>query len=194
MLNFNFIRLLMASLLISTASQASDWNYKFDPSHSNIVWQAGHFDFSMQSGKFAFVEGNLFFNEKKPSKSKVQAKIKIANIETGDKKFNEHLLSKDFFNIKEFDIATFESQKVKITGKNTGKIIGKLTLLGVTKKVSLNVKFNKIGINPINNKKTAGFSATTTIKRSDFGMNTYLPGISDKVKINIEVEAGAIDD
>lgn len=193
MLNFNFIRSLIVFLIIGNTSLASNWNYKFDPSHSNIMWQAGHFDFSMQSGKFTFVEGNLFFNEKKPSKSKVQAKIKIANIETGDNKFNKHLLSKDFFDIKKFDIATFESQKVKITGKNTGKIIGKLKLLGVTKKVSLNVKFNKIGINPINNKKTVGFSATTTIKRSDFGMNTYLPGISDRVQINIEVEAGAVD-
>lgn len=192
MKSLSIIFTLLSSIFFNTDLFATEWNYKLDPSHSNINWQANHFGFSMQSGKFSFVEGDLFFDEKKPSKSKVFAKIKISNVRTGDKKFNNHLLSKDFFDAKNFSLAKFNSNKIKITGKNTGKIFGTLTLLGKSKKVVLNAKFNKIGINPITKKKTVGFSASTTIKRSNFGMKTYLPGISDKVKINIEAEAIAI--
>ena len=192
MKSLNLIFTLLSLIFIGNSLCAKEFNYKLDPSHSHVSWQASHFNFSMQSGKFSFVEGDLFFDEKKPAKSRVLANIKIANVETGDKKFNEHLLSKDFFDVKNFSLAKFKSNKIKITGKNTGKIYGDLTLLGKSKKVVLNAKFNKIGINPITKKRTVGFSASTTIKRSDFGMKTYLPGISDKVKINIEVEAAAI--
>lgn len=193
MLNFNLFRVILISLALSFNASAKEWNYKFDPTHSNVTWEAGHFDFSMQSGKFTFVEGEIFFNEKKPAKSKVIAKISIANLKTGDDKFNKHLNSKDFFNSKKFKLATFKSNKIKITGKNTGRIIGELTLMGVSKRVVLTAKFNKIGINPVSNKKTIGFSANAIIKRSDFGMNSFLPGISDKVKIAIQIEANAID-
>ena len=94
-----------------------------------------------------------------------------------------------FFNSEQFPTATFSSNKVEITGPDTAVVTGDLTLVGVTKPVTLDVKLNKIGENPISKLKTAGFSATGVVKRSEFGISYALPGVSDEVQIAIEAEA-----
>ena len=186
------VAFLCATLFYCSNIFASEWNYKLDPDHTTVDWKSNHFNFSSPSGKFSQIEGNLYFNEKKPTKSKVEAVITIANLTTGGKKFDEHLKSSDFFNAEKFPIATFKSTRIKMTGKNTAKIYGKLTLLGVEKIIRLDTRFNKVGINPVTKKKTAGFSATARIKRSEFGMKYGIPSISDDLKLQIEVEATVI--
>jgi polyisoprenoid-binding protein YceI len=168
-------------------AQAAE-TYKLDPMHTQVVWSINHFGFSNPSGKFASIDGTLTLDEAKPEDSKVTATITIANLFTGLDKLNEHLLSDKFFDAKQFPTATFTSTKVETTGKDTAKVTGDLTVHGVTKPVVLDVTLNKIGENMMK-KKTAGFSATTTIKRSDFGMTTYLPMLGDEVKLSIESEA-----
>ena len=92
--------------------------------------------------------------------------------------------------LKKFQTATFVSNKINVTGKNTAKIQGILTLHGVSKPVTLDVKLNKVGDSPITHKRTGGFTATANLKRSDFGITQYIPGLGDEVKLNIiEVEA-----
>ena len=108
---------------------------------------------------------------------------------TGVEKLDTHLKSDSFFDVDKFPSASFISDKVVPSDNNTAKVYGNLILHGVTKQVVLDVKLNKLGESPVNHKKTAGFSATTTIKRSDFGINYALPGVSDEVKISIESEA-----
>lgn len=162
--------------------------YALDTNHTNIVWSINHFGFSNPSGKFTKVEGQLVLDEANPANSKVSMTLSPANILTGIDKLDEHLKSKDFFDVEQFPNATFVSTKVALTGKDTAKVTGTLTLHGISKPVTLDVKLNKIGVNMFN-KKTAGFSAFTTIKRSDFGINTYLPALVDDVKISIESEA-----
>lgn len=181
---------VLSALYLSTplSANAAD-KYNFDPNHTAVIWQANHFGFSNPSGRFMGIEGVLTLDEKKPENSSVIATIPTGNIVTGIDKFNEHLKSKDFFNVTEFPNATFVSSKIELSGKEIAKVHGTLTLLGVSKAVILNVKLNKIGDNPIIKKRTAGFSASTTIKRSDFGMNYALPGVSDEVQITIETEA-----
>jgi polyisoprenoid-binding protein YceI len=114
--------------------------------------------------------------------------IPLANLLTGIPKLDEHLASKDFFDAATYPTATFVSTKVTLTGKETAKVEGNLTVHGVTKPEVLHVTLNKIGENMFK-KPTAGFSATATIKRSDFGLTTYLPALSDEVKLYIESEA-----
>ena len=186
------IFLPLAVALFSFSAQAAD-NYKFDPHHTSVVWTANHFGFSNPSGKFSEVEGDITLDEKNPAKSKVNVTVKIANLFTGYDKFDNHLKSNDFFNVEKFATATFVSTKIALTGKNTAKVTGNLTLVGVTKPVTLNVKLNKMGVSPISQKKTAGFTATALIKRSDFGINYAVPAVGDNVKLLIEAEA-AIDD
>ena len=81
------------------------------------------------------------------------------------------------------------SDEIIRTGKKTAKIHGMLTVRGITKPITLDATLNKAGENPISNKMSVGFSAVTQLKRSEFNINTLLPGLGDDVKINIELEA-----
>ena len=133
-------------------------------------------------------EGTLELDQDKIQNSKVNATIHVNEIVTGVAELDKHLRSEGFFNVKKFPIATFVSNKVDRAGKGKAIVHGTLTLHGVSKPVVLNVKLNKIGINPINNKITAGFTAYTTLKRSDFGLTELLPGLGDEITLDIEAE------
>ncbi len=163
--------------------------YKIDPNHINIVWQADHFGFSSPYGKFNDVEGEVVLDEKEPQNSSVKIVIKANSINTGIERFDNHLKTSDFFNTDQFPEIIFESSSIQSNSNNSGVIRGYLTLLGIKKSIELQVKLNKIGLNPISQKKTIGISAFAKIKRSDFNMKYGLPGIGDVVKINIEAEA-----
>lgn len=182
---FAALTILAASTNLSLAAE----KYKLDPRHTNIIWKVGHFGFSFPSGKFTNTEGTLILDEKDLSKSKIEVTIKLATITTGEKKFDNHLSSPDFFNVKKFKVAKFKSTEIVMKSNNKAKIHGALTLNGVTKPIVLDAKLNKIGPSPATKQKTAGFSATATIKRSEFGIKFGLPAIEDNVKIDIETEA-----
>ncbi|MBI1275541.1 polyisoprenoid-binding protein [bacterium] len=181
--------LMLTSVMLSSSPVWAADMYEFDPMHSNIVWQANHFGFSSPSGRFTKAEGTLTLDEEKPERSKVEVVIYPGSVNTGIEKFDDHLRSKDFLDSEKFPTARFVSTSVEVTGKNTADVTGDFTLHGVTKPVVLEVTLNKLDENPMSHKKTAGFSAITTIKRSDFGINTALPGVSDKVNIDMEIEA-----
>jgi polyisoprenoid-binding protein YceI len=174
---------------VNTKSFAEVPQYQIEKNHTSVVWFANHFGYSDSSGKFTDIDGTITFDEKSPTSSVVDVTIKIASLSTGLPKFEQHLKTADFFNIEKYETAKFVSKKVVVTGKNKAKVHGELTLVGVTKPVVLDVKFNKIGTSPITQKETIGFSATGEITRSEFGINYGIPGVSDKVKLVIEAEA-----
>lgn len=174
-----------SAFLFSLATWAD--TYTLDPSHSYVLFHINHFGFSNPSGKW-FVNGTLALDEAHPQNSKVDVTIKIADMDTGIAELDKHLKSPLFFDADKYPTATFVSNKVTLTGKHSAKVQGMLTVHGVTKPVTLDVTLNRIGINPIDNIKTAGFTASTKIKRSDFGMTALLPGLGDEVKVNIEAE------
>jgi polyisoprenoid-binding protein YceI len=162
--------------------------YIFDSDHSNILYHVNHFDFSDSSGKWVF-NGTLLLDEAKPENSKVSITIPIDKIDTGVALLDEHLRGKLFFDAAHFPTATFESTKILVTGKDTAKVIGVLTLHGVSHVVTLDVKLNKLGINFATEKEAVGFTGSTQIKRSDFDIFTLLPEVGDDVKIEIQAEA-----
>ena len=134
--------------------------------------------------------GNLTFDAADVTKSTLKVTIKTASIDTHFARRNKDLMSPDFLNVAEFPEMTFKSTSVEKTGDKEGKVTGELTLLGVTKPVSMDVTFNKIAPNPFNkNTPTAGFEAHTAIKRSDFGMKAEIPNIGDEVDISIDAQA-----
>ena len=189
-----FIKVVMLSALslpLALPAFAAPESYTLDPSHTNIIWFANHFGFSSPSGKFTAVKGTVSLDEDNTEASKVNVIITLGSVITGVEKLDEHLKTDAFFDIAKFPTASFVSDNVNMTGKDTAVVHGNLILHGITKPVILDVTLNKIGENPITHKKTVGFSATTTIKRSDFGMNYGVPGIGDDVKIMIEAEANA---
>lgn len=184
---FRYVTTLVITLFAATGIAAPE-TYTLDPAHTYVLWQVNHFGFSHPSGKW-MAEGTLSIDQEKPEEGKLDVTIKVANIVTGIPKFDAHLKSADFFDVSKYPIATFKSTKIAVTGKDTAEVTGNLTLHGVTKSVTLNVKLNKLDASPVTQKMTAGFSATATIKRSDFGIDKFAPGVSDDAAVVIEAEA-----
>ncbi|MFA6303370.1 MAG: YceI family protein [Legionella sp.] len=183
----NLLRVCVLSCITALPVYASE-NYVIDKDHSFVLWHIDHLGFSTQSGKW-YVNGTLELDKQKPQNSKVQVSIDIANMDTGNPELDKHLQAAEFFDTAHFPKATFESNKVVPVGKDKAKVTGILTLHGISKPVTLQVKFNKEGKNPIYDRQTVGFSATGDIKRSDFGMKTLLPALGDTVHLDISAEA-----
>ena len=184
--SFAFIVVVLMATMQSAAFSAEQ--YTLDPEHTFVSYQVNHLGFSNQVGKWP-ASGILKLDKNKPQNSKVAVKIIVDDMVTGIDELDKHLKSELFFDVARYPVATFTSHKVEVTSKNTAKVYGALVLHGVSKPVVLAVKLNKAGQNPMSDKLTVGFSASTTIKRSDFGMSTFLPAIGDDVVIDIEAEA-----
>ena len=127
------IAFVFSSLVIFGSEIFAAEIYEFDSNHTQIIWHADHFGFSHPAGKFTDISGKINFDEKNPEKSSLQVLIKIASLNTGLKKFDDHLLGIDFFDEVKYPTAKFISNKIQITKRNQAKIFGELTLRGVKK-------------------------------------------------------------
>ncbi len=166
--------------------------YNADPAHTLIGWRVSHFGFNDYFGIFGDATGTLTLDPTNPNAAKVDITIPVSKVTTANAGLTDHLLragkeggKPDFFGPAPAD-AKFASTSVVASG-TTAKITGNLTLNGVTKPVVLDTKFSGAGDNPFNKKATIGFHATTTIKRSDFGVNMGIPFVSDEVALDISV-------
>ena len=166
--------------------------YAADPNHSLIGWEVNHFGFSDYFGIFGDVAGTLSIDPANPDAAKVDVTIPVANVTTASKGLTDHLLrpgkdggKPDFFGPAPAP-ARFVSTSVKAEG-TTAMITGDLTLNGVTRPVTFEAEFTGAGTNPFNKKQTVGFEAETSIKRSDFGIDAYIPFVSDEVELEISV-------
>jgi len=175
-----------AGLALSTSAFAAD--YKFDPSHAQILFSYDHLGYSTTYGLFSGFEGTATIDENNIAASSVKLEIKIDDMLTGWKGRDDHFKSDDFFKAGQFPVATFESTKVESTGDKTAKITGNLTIAGQTKEIVMDAKLNKIAPHPRKKVGWAGFDAETVLKRNDFGLGKFAPFVSDEVAIKISVE------
>ena len=173
----------------ATPIQAVSGTYKLDPAHTDVLVQWNHMGFSNPTAHFGNAEGTLVFDAADPSKSSVQVTLPLSGLNSFTGKFDEHLRSADFFDAAKFPTATFKSTKVEAAGTNKFTVTGDLTVKDQTKPVVLDVTLNGAGDHPMMKVPAIGFDATTTVKRSDFGVGAYAPAVSDEVKIRITTEA-----
>ncbi|WP_210398094.1 YceI family protein [Motiliproteus sediminis] len=182
----------LASLPVS----AEVAEYRLDPEHSSVLFFVSHMGFADVAGRFGGLQGRLLFDSEAPAQSSVEVTVDAASVTTFHERRDQHLKSPDFFNVVEFPHLTFESTSVAMAGPDRGTLNGNLTLLGVTRPVALELKLNRQGLHTFNKRDwIAGFKATGTLRRSDFGMNYGLVddiGIGDEVELRIEVEATRI--
>ncbi len=172
----------------SGVSSAAD-AYKFDASHAQILFSYDHLGFSTTYGLISGFDGEASIDKDSLENSSVNLEISLKDLmSTGWKARDDHFLSADFFNAAETPMVTFTSTSVEPTGDDTANITGDLTIAGTTKEIVLDAKLNKIAEHPMANKPWAGFNATTTLKRSDFGVEKFTPFVSDEVAITISVE------
>ena len=185
------LRYVALAGLLATAgtAAAAPVTYKLDPGHTMVLFSWNHFGFSNPTANLGQVDGTLVYDEAAPTKSTVEATLPLAGLDTFVPKLDEHLKSADFLDAAKFPTVTFKSTKVTSAGKDKLKVVGDLTVHGVTKPVTLDVTVNKVGPHPMMKVQTAGFDATATIKRSDFGVGAYVPNVSDEIKIHITTEA-----
>ena len=181
--------LVAVAMLFAAPARAEVQHFTLEKPHTQIFFTVNHMGFSNSTGQFHDFDGTIDFNEAAPETSSVNVTIQTASIDMGTKPWDDHLKNADFFNVEKFPTMTFKSTAIKVTGEKTADITGDLTILGVTKPVVLHTTLNKVGQHPMKGTPHAGFSAHTTIKRSDFGMGFGIPNVSDEVQIKIEVEA-----
>lgn len=182
-----------AVVLLATAAHAD--TYVLDKHHAEVRFSWNHLGLSRQSGRFLDVDGRLEFDPVQPAASQLDVTIRVASLTTGVKELDAGLRSKEFLDAAQFPVATFRSTAVRMTGEKTAQVTGDLTLAGRTNPVVLDVKWNFIGehplskINPVyTDMYYTGFSATTQIRRSDWGITRTIPYVSDEIQIGIEAE------
>jgi polyisoprenoid-binding protein YceI len=168
-------------------AQASTWTS--DPAHSEVDFSVSHMTVSNIHGRFGHVTATIVYNEADVTKSTVTATIDVTGVDTGEEARNNHLKTADFFDVATYPTATFTSTSVAKTADGL-TINGNLTLHGVTKPVVLTAQGPRGPVPGMQDHKPhAGFSATTTIKRTDFGVGKFPAAmVGDEIKLDIELE------
>ncbi len=185
---------VLAALLSASASMAlAADKYILDASHSQVVFSYDHLGFSRTYGMFSGFEGEIMFDQESPEKSSVNVSMPTKSMFTGWEKRDGHFMSDDFFGASDTDVISFVSTAVEVTGSDTAKITGDLTMNDTTKSVVLDAKLNQAGTNPLAGKPWAGFNATTTLLRSDFGVGKFAPNVGDEVEVTISLEAMKVE-
>ena len=180
--------LAAAMLACATSAQAAE-TYIIDPAHTYPNFKISHLGFSTMHGRFGDTKGELVIDWEK-NRGSVDIVIDAASVDTGFKKRDDHLRSPDFLNAAEFPEITYVSDDVVIHADKTATVNGELTIMGVSKPVTLAVKSINCGEHPMQKGTfVCGFDAEGKIKRSDFGVTYALPAVGDEMKLEIEVEA-----
>ena len=185
--------LLLAAALTTTASVAfAADRYVLDASHSQVVFNYNHLGYSTTFGMFSGFEGEIMFDKEDPASSSVNVSMPTMSMFTGWEQREAHFMSADFFAAEEGDLITFTSTGIEVTGDETAQITGDLTMNDITQSVVLETRLNQAGEFPFcenQGREWAGFDATTTLKRSDFGLGAFAPAVSDEVEVRISLEA-----
>lgn len=185
---------LIATAAVATTAApafAAEVAYKLDPAHTETTFTIDRFGFTSIIGIFAASEGTIWLDEAAPEKSRVEATVTVDSLLTANPTRDEHIKGERWLNAAKSPTMTFKSTKVEKTGDTTAKVTGDLTIMGVTQPAVLDVKLNKIGTAPNNQKKQAGFTITGQISRKAFGSAGAAGAIGDAVNIRIETLAVA---
>lgn len=190
---------LMLSLVggVVTAQTAATQNpaevqagtYKLDPAHGKITWSVNHLGFSTYTGQFINVAADLTIDPANPSTSTLTATVPLTDVAPNNDALKAHLQTPDFFDAAQFPTASFVATSIVVDADDASEadVTGNLTLRGVTRPVTLEVKFNQAGPS-MGGVYKVGFDGETTIKRSEFGINFALPAVGDEVELHIEGE------
>ena len=183
-----FLPLALAALAgVPLPAQAE--RYAIDSVHTRIGFQVSHAGFSSPIGTFSGAHGSLDFDPGDWSAARVDVRVPVNTLDLGDADWQRRILDGTFLDAKKFPEARFVSTQVEARGDDAALVTGELTLHGVTRPVQLQVRFNKLARHPLTFRRTAGFSATATLSRKDFGMDKWAKLVGDEVRLVLEVEA-----
>lgn len=179
------------STAVETTRTLTTWTV--DPAHSHVEFAVRHLMISTVRGRFGLVHGTVRTNEADPATGEADIEIDADSIDTRESQRDAHLKSADFFDVEKYPKLTFKGSRITDVKGDSFKLTGDLTIHGVTRPVTLDVTSEGRGSDPWGGQR-AGFSATTKIKRSEFGLtwNQLLEtggfAVGDEIKISLDVE------
>ncbi len=182
-------QLSLAAVLVAFGSAARGADtFTVDPVHSSISFITSHAGISYIHGRFNDYSGKFIIDNDDPAKSSFSLSINVDSVDTGNQKRDEHLRAPDYFNAKQFPTLTFQSTKAKKVDGGY-ELVGDLTVHGITKVVTLNLKGGDKLVEFPKGKQRIGVQTTPAINRSEYDMKAGLPSLGDEVLINIAIEA-----
>ncbi len=177
----------MLALGVATAASAAD-TYHLEKTHVDLLFSISHAGFTEKHGSFRDLDATLEYDAAKPENSQVTVVVKTDSLDTAFEPRDKDVKSDKFLDVARYPEMRFVSTKVTREPDQTLRIDGQLTLHGVTRPLTLHARLNKEAPNPFDKRPTLGFSATGSLKRSDFGIATYIPVIGDEVNLTIDAE------
>jgi polyisoprenoid-binding protein YceI len=182
--------LILTAFVALTAFTTISTTWTNDDAHSQLGFTVTHLGIADVSGTFNDIDVLVQSTQPDFSDASFELTAKAASIDTRVEARNNHLKSADFFDAEKYPTLNFKSTGIKKAGKNKYKLSGDLTIHGVTKPVTLDLRYKGSVENPMSKKQTAGFQLTGTIKRSDFNVGPGFPAavISDEVRIKADGE------
>ena len=174
-------------MMAGDLAQAADYQIDKQGQHASVNFKISHLGYSWIYGRFNDFEGTFSWDADKPEASAINVTVNTESVDTNHAERDKHIRSEDFLNVAENATATFTSTGVEVTGDNSAKVSGDLTLNGVTKPVVLDANFIGEGDDPWGGYR-AGFDATTTLNLADFGIDYNLGPASETVELILTVE------
>lgn len=181
---------LLFGLLLPIAAVARPASYTLDPVHSRVMFAVSHAGFSHALGTVSGSTGTLVFDPDDWTRAQLQVSIPIARFDLGDAKWNQAVGARNLLDVQAHPVATFVSTRIQPKDANHAAVCGTLQLRDVGHEVCLDVTLNQLKRHPLPPfRRTAGFSATATLSRKDFGITAWPGVIGDDVELRIEAEA-----
>jgi polyisoprenoid-binding protein YceI len=182
--------LLLLGLFSSPSLLAQAAGYRLDPVHTRVLFGVSHAGFSTALGTVSGSTGMLVFDPDDWLCARLRVEVRLARADMGDARWTRAVLARNMLDTDRYPVATFVSTRVEPVDPTHATACGTLTLHGVAREQCLDVTFNQLRRDPVPPfRRTAGFSATATLKRSDFGIDAWKSMIGDEVELRIEVEA-----
>ena len=182
------IKLLIfaSSVLFATSTAAQVYN--IDPSHTYPSFEADHMGLSIWRGKCTKTGGKIVLDRQSKSGGSIEISIDASTVDFGHAKMNEKARGDEMFNVAKYPTVSFKSTALKYEGEKLTAVDGEMTMLGITKPLSLTINHFKCLIHPLHKREVCGADAHGRFDRSDFGMNIGLPRFSPEIKLAIQVE------
>ncbi|MEC5162471.1 polyisoprenoid-binding protein YceI [Janthinobacterium sp. CG_23.3] len=181
--------LVVALLAAGATSAFAADTYNIDPTHTYPSFEADHMGLSVWRGKFGKTKGTVTLDRAAKNGGALDITIDAASIDFGFDKMTSHAKSPDMFNVEKYPDVSYKSTALKFNGDKLVSVDGELTMLGVTKPVTLSVNKFRCIMHPRLKREVCGADASAEFKRTDFGLNYGTPAFAPEVKLAIQVEA-----
>ena len=179
----------LSAVAAAPAVRADVEEWRLDPTHSRIVFDVGHAGFSYSMATLSKPTGRLMFDPESWEGASVEAEIPMASLDFGDDEWNETMRGRSWFDVERFPVARFVSTLVEPIDEDEARVHGTLTVRDASAPVTLELRVNDVRRNPLSLRRTAGFSATATLNRDDFGLDRNANLIGQAVRVRLEIEA-----